>query len=246
MDLINIAHITDLHIVGEGKLNHGIDVRKNFKNILDDILQDDTVHQIIVGGDLLHEASDTAYYPWIKKQLEKTGIPYRIIPGNHDDSKSLAKSFGLNHELKDGKLIYFDELDFGKIIYADTSTGDLSIEQLVLIEEECSNSYQKFLLFIHHPPVEAEVPFMDKNHALVNMDEVQKTLRKINNIQGIFCGHYHNDRLVRFYNHIILITPSTFAQISDKSDKLDFGSNLIGWRKIVWDGSYLSTFVKYL
>lgn len=246
MNLYRIAHITDLHILPESELNHGINVGANFVRVLDDIVAEGAINLIVVGGDLVHKYSDENVLLWIKLQLDNTGIDYRIIPGNHDDSLKLAKIFGLEKELENDKLFFWDELDFGKIFYLDTSSGDLPMHQLAWVEEECGKSYQKFLLFMHHPPVLAGVPHMDEHHALTNMNQVQKILRNINNIQGIFCGHYHNERTVRLYNHMVMITPSTFAQFDDRKDEFRISSTAIGWRKIVWDGSYLNTYVKYL
>lgn len=246
MSSIHIAHITDLHILDENQLNQGVDVRENFKNVLKDIIADGTIHKIVVGGDLGHDNPSEDILLWIKSQLDETKIEYKIIPGNHDNSQKLAKVFGLESELEEGRLFFWDELDFGKIFYLDTSNGDLPMHQLAWVEEECGKSYQKFLLFMHHPPVLGNVRLMDEHHALENMNQVQKILRNINNIQGIFCGHYHNERTIRLYNHMVMITPSTFVQIDDESETFKISSKTIGWRKIIWDGSSLNTYVNYL
>lgn len=246
MNSYRIAHLTDLHILKENELNSNIDVRKNFSLTINNIVEEGNIDLIVLGGDLAHRGSNEDVLYWIKEQLDNTNIPYRIVPGNHDDSLLLAKVFNLEKEIEEGKLFYWDELDFGKIIYLDSSDGSLPMHQLAWVEEECSKSYQKFLLFMHHPPVHAEVNYMDNHHSLQNMNQVQKVMRNINNIQAIFCGHYHNERTVRMYNHLVMITPSTFAQIDSKKDELAIGSHQIGWRKIVWDGSSLTSFVKYL
>lgn len=246
MSSIHIAHITDLHILDENQLNQEVDVRENFKKVLKDIKTDGTINKIVIGGDLGHDKPNEEILLWIKSQLDQTEIDYRIIPGNHDNSQKLAKVFGLESEMEEGRLFFWDELDFGKIFYLDTSDGNLPMHQLAWVEEECGKSYQKFLLFMHHPPVLGNVLLMDEQHTLENMNQVQKTLRNINNIQGIFCGHYHNERTIRLYNHMVMITPSTFAQIDEQSEVFKISSKTIGWRKIIWDGSSLNTYVKYL
>lgn len=246
MNLLKIAHVTDLHILAENELNHGIDVRANFLRVLENVVAEGDINMIVIGGDLVQRPATEEVLQWVKLQLDNTGISYRIVPGNHDDSLVLAKVFGLESELENNKLFFWDELDFGKIFYLDTSSGDLPMHQLAWVEEECGKSYQKFLLFMHHPPVLAGVPHMDEHHALTNMNQVQKILRNINNIQGVFCGHYHNERTVRLYNHMVMITPSTFAQFDDEGDSFKISTQAIGWRKIIWDGSYLNTYVKYL
>ncbi len=246
MSSIQIAHITDLHILGENQLNLGVDVRENFKNILKDIKADGTINKIVIGGNLGENDPSEEILLWVKAQLDQTGIDYRVIPGNHDNSQKLAKVFEIESELEEGRLFFWDELDFGKIFYLDTSNGDLPMHQLAWVEEECSKSYQKFLLFMHQAPILGSVHFMDENHTLGNMNQVQKILRNINNIQGIFCGHFYNERTIRMYNHMVMITPSAFAQMDDRSETFEISTKTIGWRKIIWDGSSLNTYVKYL
>jgi Icc protein len=246
MNSLYIAHITDLHILDENQLNQGVDVRANFQKVLKDVKADGTINKIVIGGDLGHDDPSEETLMWIKAQLDQTEIDYKIIPGNHDNIQKIAKVFNLESEIEEGRLFFWDELDFGKIFYLDTSNGDLPMHQLAWVEEECGKSYQKFLLFMHHPPVLGNVYLMDEYHALENMNQVQKILRNINNIQGIFCGHYHNERTIRLYNHMVMITPSTFVQIDDQSETFKISSKTIGWRKIIWDGSYLNTYVQYL
>lgn len=246
MSALHIAHITDLHIDDSLQPVQDVDVCANFLRVLQDVKADKSIKKIVLGGDLCYNTTGKVALEWIKAQLEESKIPYRVIPGNHDDSLMMAEVFGLEDEMEEGKLFFWDELDFGKIFYLDTGAGDLPMHQLAWLEEECSKSYQKFLLFMHHPPVHCGVPFMDKNYALSNMNQVQKILRNINNIQGIFCGHYHVERTVRLYNHLIMVTPSTFFQLDDSSEDMKIGSFDIAWRKISWDGTHLNSQVKYL
>ncbi|MCO5234087.1 MAG: metallophosphoesterase [Chitinophagales bacterium] len=241
-----IAHLTDLHILEENELNNGVDVRANFIQILNSIVNEGDIDLIVIGGDFTHQSTEDNTLYWIKEQLDKTNISYRVVPGNHDNSLQLAKVFNLEKEIEEGKLFYWDELSFGKIFYLDSSDGSLPMYQLNWVEEECSKSYQKFLIFMHHPPVLAEVKLMDHHHSLQNMNQVQKVFRNINNIQSIFCGHYHNERTIRMYNHLVMITPSTFVQIDSQKEEFAIGSYQIGWRKILWDGSSLTSYVKYL
>jgi 3',5'-cyclic-AMP phosphodiesterase len=246
MSSIHIAHITDLHIAEDLQPVRGVDTASNFKAVLQQVLGDKDINSIVLGGDLCYQQASLAAMQWIKGELDATGLSYRVIPGNHDDSLLMAEVFGLQDEMEEGRLFFWDELDFGKIFYLDTGKGDLPMHQLVWVDEECSKSYHKFLIFMHHPPVHCGVPYMDNRFALTNMEQVQKVLRNINNIQGIFCGHYHVERTVRLYNHLVMVTPSTYLQIDDASDDFVVGSYDIGWRKISWDGSNLRTSVRYL
>lgn len=246
MSFTHIAHITDLHIAGDLQPVMGVDTAANFLKVLKDACADDDIDTIVIGGDICFKQGERAALEWVKAQLDATGLTYRVIPGNHDDSALMADVFELNKEMEEGRLFFWDELDFGKIFYLDTGKGDLPMHQLAWVEEECSKSYQKFLIFMHHPPVFCGVPHMDHNFALSNMTQVQKVFRNINNVQGIFCGHYHVERTVRLYNHLVLVTPSAYLQIDDRQEAFAVGSYDIGWRKITWDGTHLRTTVRYI
>ena len=235
-----------MHIAEDIQPFNGIDTAANFLRVLKNVQADKDIKLIVLGGDLCANAPNVATLQWVKAQMDATGISYRVIPGNHDDSDMVAEVFQLKDEMEEGRLFFWDELDFGKILFLDTGKGDLPMHQLVWVDEECGQSYQKFLVFMHHPPVHCGVPFMDNNHALTNMSQVQKVLRNINNIQGIFCGHYHVERTVRLYNHLVMVTPSTAFQIDDSSDKFAMGSKAIAWRKITWDGTHLRSNVNWV
>jgi 3',5'-cyclic-AMP phosphodiesterase len=246
MSVIHIAHITDLHIAADLQPIDGVDTASNFKAVLKAVQADPDIDRIVIGGDVCHKTASKAAMQWVRAELDDAGLPYQVIPGNHDQSALMAEVFGMQAELEVDRLFFGEELDFGKILFLDTSLGDLPMHQLLWMDEECSKSYHKILVFMHHPPVLCGVPHMDQHYALSNMDQTQKVLRNINNIQGIFCGHYHVERTVRLYNHLVMVTPSTFLQIDDAQETFAVASYNIGWRKISWDGTNLRTSVRYL
>jgi Icc protein len=239
MQHLCIAQITDLHIT----TSDGVGNFERFNQVLKNIKEDSTINSIVISGDIAEGIEDRNIYERVKSLLDATELSYHVMPGNHDNAALLSEVFGLQDWFIHDRLYYTEEFDFGKILFFDTSTGELSMEQLIWLEEECSSSYQKFLLFLHHPPVLGGIPYLDNNFALSNLLEVQKVLKKNNNIQGIFCGHYHVERSIRLGNHIVFITPSNAFQVVENGDEITKINTAPVYRKIYWDGSTMRTHI---
>jgi len=243
MQNLCIAQITDIHLSHDKSPVHGIDTQSRWQEVLQLIKEDKQVNSLVITGDICHDTPSIAQYQEIKSQIEALNIHYHVLPGNHDDARMMAEVFGLNEWYNEDHLFYTEEYDFGKILFLDSSKSTLSIDQLIWIVEECNSSHYKFLLFLHHPPVYAGVPFMDINYPLLNRNEVQKVLAKANNIQGIFCGHYHVARAVRMQHHVVFLSPSNAFQIDDSTEELVIKHTPVAYRKIFWDGSNMRTHI---
>ena len=86
---MKIIQITDLHIDKENEYPYDIDVRRNFKRVLNAARRQKPDH-LVISGDLCYQDGETEIYEWIKLQLDNSKIPYDIIAGNHDDSHMLS------------------------------------------------------------------------------------------------------------------------------------------------------------
>ena len=104
----------------------------------------------------------------------------------------------------------------------------------------------KLIIFMHHPPVNANVPFMDNDHAFSEQSKFQELLAQRNDSVEVFCGHYHVDKSISRGNLHVHITPSCFFQIRD--DIIEFGvdHHRIGYRVIEIDDGAVFHGVRYL
>ncbi|MEL6945345.1 MAG: metallophosphoesterase [Bacteroidota bacterium] len=242
---MDIVLITDLHVCKEGEDSYGVDVRKNFLCILEAIKKEQADY-LIVNGDLCLNQGEVDIYKWIKHHLDESSIPYYLTVGNHDDGQMMADIFGLKQCFKNDSL-YFSQL-FGnwKGIFLDTSPRFVSKEQLIWLEEELQSTEQPIIIFMHHPPIVSGVKFMDENHALHNMKEVQEILTKDSRSIPIFSGHYHVDKTVCMNNLTLQITPSCYIQIAQTPPTFTVDHYNIAYRKIkLLKGGWKST-VRYL
>jgi len=250
MKTVTIAQITDIHIGMEGEDTNGIDVRANFLCVLKEVKQT-AVDYIVVSGDLCFDIGIREIYEWVKSALDAVGIPYFVMPGNHDNPPMLASVFGLEHLLQKEELFYKQDIEgVGKLLFLDSTTGVVSAQQLIFLKENCKDTESPNLLFVHHPPSFADIEHMDNNYALKNISEVQTAIAECaSKPQAIFCGHYHCGRTIvlpKLHTSVFIAPSSAFFQLNPNAVGFEIKSERSAWRKIIWDGESLKTSVCYV
>ncbi len=239
---MKIIQITDLHIGKPGRLVHGIDVREHLLRVLTRV----EAHQpdlVAVTGDLCLMRGKTKIYRWIKAQFDRLEIPVKVIPGNHDSAKKMAKVFGMENLLHDGELYY--RTDDG-LIFLDTGKGSMSGTQLDWLQsliEENPNTPKN--IFMHYPPALAGSKYMDSKYPLRQTKRIQEILHQNKTHVSIFCGHYHIAKTVHVENIAVFITPATLYEIDQYSAEFKIGHTIPGYRTIELNDESLITKVHY-
>lgn len=213
---MKIIQLTDLHLAEAGVCPHEIDVRANFVRALD-VVQLHDYDQLVISGDICYDVGQLETYQWVKAVLEARKIPYLIIPGNHDDAAMMIDCFGLHGHSSNGELFFaLPPSDGCKVLFLDSSKKRISTQQLQFLRQQLRSSHSPVCLFIHHPPLQMGVPFMDETHALQDTDELLDILGAHPYPVTVFSGHYHGEKSVRWRNVDVHITPSCFYQIDWK------------------------------
>ena len=241
---MRITQLTDLHIGKENEDTYGIDVRGNFLKALE-LVKIDPPDCLVISGDLCYRSPEEEIYIWIKSQLDALNIPVEIISGNHDDPKMIAGIFGLEKDLHEDGLYFVREIKGQTVLFLETSPAEMYPPQLAWLQGQLSQYSSDLIIFMHHPPLLADVPFMDSNHAFKNRAELQDIFFKYPHNLSIFTGHYHVDRTLRLRNMEVNITPSLFFQISRKSIEFGVDHQRPGLRIIKQNGDILGHSVVY-
>ena len=229
MSSFRICQITDIHItLKQDQTIDGIDVISNFERTLEKIVQY-SPDLLVLSGDLCFTKNDKIIYPLVKERLDSTGLDYCVLAGNHDKTKPLAKAFNYNIVGRD--LYYTRDLNQYRLIFTDSSRHQISTSQLASLSRDLKTDRQP-VVFMHHPPVIAGVPFMDRKYPLRNRDKVQNVLGEYKGDIPVFCGHYHHEKEFIHKNLHIYMTPSTYFQISDQNTHFEVFSKKPGWRNI--------------
>ncbi|MBR9921078.1 MAG: metallophosphoesterase [Bacteroidetes bacterium] len=242
---MKIIQLTDLHIPGPDDDAHGVDVRQNFLHLLDAI-KEVKPDQLIITGDLCHTAPVRSTYTWIGEQLDKLEIPVSFLSGNHDDPTMLAEELGVESYLNDGELYGTLDWNGADVLFLDTSPGKMSTEQKAWLRRTLSESNRPNLIFMHHPPVLAGVPFMDQKHPFKEREELAEIFEQTARHSFVFCGHYHVECHIQLPNLSVYITPSAYFQIDRNYRDFHVDHRRIAYRWIEWEpDSVLRTGVKY-
>lgn len=242
---MKLIQITDLHIGKIGDNTYGVDVRQNFLDVLEAVKKE-APDALIVSGDLCLNIGEEEVYDWIKTHLDQLAFPYRLISGNHDNPKLLAETFNLKKHLVENQLFFKEKFDEKTILFLDTTDYLLPDTQLIWLEQELQNLTGELIIFIHHPPVNSQVPFMDNKHHLKNREAVQEVLFKYDYPIHIFCGHYHVDKIISKKNLTVYITPACYFQIDFRVPEFQVDHFRIGFREINIQKDTIITSVRYL
>ena len=229
---MRIAFITDLHIDTEGEKPLGVDVRQNFLDALSAVTKLKPL-LLVIGGDLCNTTGDLAIYRWIKKQLDDLPYPYCLIAGNHDDSTMLAEAFNLTHHLHGDELYYALPLEGRPALFLDSAKGEFSAEQWAWLRDYLAALRDhNLLIFTHHPPLPAGTQFMDVKYPFRQCDEFYDLVKDLTCHVTVVCGHYHAEKIVQRGNLLVLLTPSTYLQLSQDTPTMQIDNYRIGIREI--------------
>ncbi len=241
---MRIVQITDLHVGVEGELGYGVDVRANFFKIVEaaQALQPD---QLVITGDLCMYTGVADIYQWIKMQLDKTKIPYEVISGNHDDPAMMAEVFGLQTFIRQGELYFSRDWEGRQVLFLDTTPARMTEKQLEWLRRQLSLMQDDALIFMHHPPMLANMPWMDAHYPFEMHEDFTKICFAHPYPINVFCGHYHIEKTVQQRNLTMHITPSCYFQIDPHSSEFKIDHYQIALREIEIDGETLRHRVQY-
>ena len=227
--MTKIAFITDLHIPLEGLAPLGLNPLSQFKEALAHAVAG-RPDIIIIGGDLSNREPIPYANRVTHELLSETEIPFLIIAGNHDRPEQLSEEFSLT--LKNGELYYLHELPEEEIMILDSSSKRISKHQLDWMSRMLKKKDTINKIFIHHPLSITGIPFMDKNHALENREEVMTCLSQVDRKLYVFSGHCHASRVIHGHHFTQYITPSTYLQISEQAEDFLIDHTQPGYRFI--------------
>ncbi len=215
---MKFIHITDLHLIAPGSPLWGIDAHANMTGCLADIARWHADAEFcIISGDLTDKAEPEAY-DWLRRELEILPMPVHLMVGNHDHRQTFRASFpGAMCDAQGFVQGAFDT-SAGRFILLDTvksgsSAGELCEHRMNWLTGELSRAHDKpAWLFMHHPPCDVSIPYMDR----IKLDEHEAFAELIanhSNIRHIFFGHVHRAVFVNWNGIACTALPSLCHQI---------------------------------
>lgn len=249
-----ILQLSDPHIVtAPKKVSNKLETLRLFEQTIDQILRDmekiAPVDAIIATGDIA-DTGDTESYQAFKTQIERLGVPYFIIPGNHDLRAPLRQCFQnlafmpdsgkMNwvHDLKDIRIIGLDSLIEGQ------GGGLFDGESARFLKDALTGAGQKpVLLAIHHPPIKSGIWFMDEI-GLEGRELLARTLSPFANEIRVVSGHLHTGIVGTISDNVVVVGPSTcsaFAADYRPDAPIGFMTGPRGYMVHDWDNGFRSS-----
>jgi 3',5'-cyclic AMP phosphodiesterase CpdA len=199
---------------------------------------------LIVTGDLAEHGA-TEEYAELRVALSSTGIPFHVLPGNHDDRERMRAAFGLPGEGAQ-PIEYAVDLGPVTLVVLDTTIpsedgGELGEQRLRFLAGALGSAPAKpIVVAFHHPPVRTGVPPLDRL-ALPDRDgdALRHSLGSDERVALLLAGHLHRPIRARLGPHPLHVAPSTYLQARLGFDltELEFTDEPPGFAVHVLDGA---------
>jgi Icc protein len=216
-----IAFLTDVHLDEQFPIDNDVDPYENLRITLND-LSKRNITEIVVGGDI-GEASSHEYFFDVLNQFS-----FKVILGNHDKFDEVKKHF--SRDADKPELYYKEEDDNCLYIFLDTSSDEISENQLNWLKSELNNG-KAVVLFVHHPVLAINTP-VDILYPLKSRERLKSILLEHNNSVTIFCGHYHMNDEQEEDNVKQIITQSLSYQLEKDAPEIKILNSDFGYRII--------------
>lgn len=210
-------------------------MRESFLSVLREIVRA-RPELLVVTGDLALDRGNREIYRWVHGELERSGLNYLVLPGNHDLPEMIVEEFSISggkQKRAPQGLHRSMEVAGERVILLDTPAGEAREEDAEWLREELSSTTRdEVLLFMHYPPVPLPIAHMERHYILQGRELIRKVLEESAPQVYLFCGHYHNELSLLGSGYSLFLTPSTYFQIDPFEEEFAVDHKVPGWRFI--------------
>lgn len=230
------VQISDTHIgPTPGHARHGFFSVPALQRLVDRInhlpqMPDFVIHT----GDIADDPHPSSYAQ-AREILSRLHMPIYYVRGNHDSASDI-KSYLDMGPLEDlsaaeNRLTYKFELKGFRFLVLDTQgppqsqpQGYLSEDQLKILREEATPTGPPLVVFLHHPVLRMDSPWMDANMLVMNGNDVHEALSNARNrLRGVFLGHIHQSTQTTRDGVLYVAAPSSFLQLTSWPSDITVG-----------------------
>ena len=210
---VRLLQLSDTHLFADpDKRQAGVNVRDRFNRTLAAMKPWAAhAHGLLHTGDLVHDESPAGYDD-LAAQLATLGLPGRVIPGNHDDPRQMARAFagplittGRSLVVGDWTVIMLNTQIPGAV------PGALAEGELAALDEALETlTTDHAILAMHHPPIPVGTPWLDAI-ALQRPAALQARVEAESRIRAVLVGHIHHPVDRPWCGARVISAPSTAA-----------------------------------
>lgn len=216
---MKIIHLTDPHLVPEGRDLWGTPSAERFSHCLEDVARwHGDADFCVISGDITN-AGDPAAYAWVRERLEEFPLPTFLLIGNHDERDAFRTAFPNTPCDANGFVQYAHETDAGLFLFLDTkkqgpvSEGRYCAARRQWLSAQLAEADQRpVYIFMHHPPFDVGLAYVDR----IKLEEPEafaEVVLSSRSVRHIFFGHIHRATYVNWHGIPCTSLPSTNHQV---------------------------------
>lgn len=216
-----IAQLSDLHVRPAGQLYKGVaDSNRALRDAIAHLHGlDRRPDLVLITGDLVDEGRPEEY-AMLAALLQTLAIPYRVLPGNHDERQAFRQAFrGHAYLGTEGpvnwcldeqalRIVAFDACPPG-LHHGQAEPASLQWLQATL----AAGRTRPTLLLMHHPPFVSGIPYLDE-YRYRDAAPLEALVAGFDQVQAVLCGHVHRVMFRRWGGTVVAACPSTTTQIA--------------------------------
>lgn len=231
--VVRLVQLTDCHLGLDFGFNlAGVNTCDTFSQVLSEVAENRPDSYAVLTGDIACEGAE-ASYQLFSEIMSSSQLNYGWLPGNHDHfqqmQKTIPQPFVKDKVFGEWVVISLVSSVLGRV------DGELSASELQTLADLLEKHKNKFvLLFVHHPPMEVQCPWLDKQR-IANADKLYEVIASKGgkeNVKAIFTGHVHQECEASWFGIPVYTTPATCFQFTRKSVAFDISDQPPGYRWI--------------
>ncbi len=213
-----IAHVSDLHVkqAGTDQILE-CDQNASLESAISELnAMEPRPDIVLLTGDLTNSGA-VAETEVLKRILDGLKIQFYLIPGNHDNLAALRAVFGQQiapgkeggfmHQVVDGHSVRLIGLD---TTMTGHHSGELCEKRIAWLDASLGDARDKpTALFMHHPPFQTGIWWLDCIGLLQGGKALEDLLKKHRQVKAVFCGHVHRAIQSTLSDVPVFIAPST-------------------------------------
>ena len=236
--VFRLIQFSDCHVSAKPARYRGCDARAGFEKVLETAL-DGSPDLLLGTGDMSEDHSE-ASYGYLGERLQKTGVPFVTVPGNHDEPWLQQRLLGpcpvdepLVVAAGAWQVIALNSAVHGEI------PGALSRHMLDGLVAALDASLKPKAIFLHHQPLPVGSPWIDR-YPLREPERLWRVLEGRRQVRLVAWGHIHQPFAAMRGGISLLGAPSTAANSVPAREKfmLDERGPACRWFELQESGGF--------
>ena len=212
-----VAQITDLHVAPDGSfMRQFVDSNALLARAVAFLNAMAPRPDVVLATGDLTDHGTAEEYAMLREILGALEIPLYLVPGNHDEIELLRAEYGTLEYARESFDFVVD--DFAVRLVALDSTvvgrhdGEIDDGQLAWLDTTLADAPDRpTLIFLHHPPFETGVWWMDCI-GLTGARELEAVVRRHPQVRLVVAGHVHRSVFSTWGATVVSTAPSTCHQ----------------------------------